>query len=816
MRFSFRFWLSVALGFLLSIGLSLNFLGMAQAPRADELNQQGFSLLNTGAAADAFTRWKEAETAYRTEGNEEGVVGTQLNQALAQQALGLHPQACNTIADALRISSHLCEPGAGKELVRAELLRVDNIPVNTIGIRLLGEGLGSLSNLDEAIATLMIAQERTAESSLEKSSITLALGNIYRLLFQSAWQDYRSLSYREIQSRERKLSEAIDMSDVAIRIYERAASDTSEEIAAKAEVNTISLLAYLLENESDLNLETDELAQQLVDASQKAYTRLELATLEKLPVIDSIYTRLNLATHLSEIAGSRYRDQFDGLGSKESSRRLIESATSLAESIDDRRALSAAYGTAGNHIRAEEASVSLAATQYRKALEIAQSVQADDIAYDWAYQLAKINDQEGDLEQADRFYQIALSALAGVRDDLLAIDSELRFSFRKKIEPVYKSYIGFLVEQAPSSLQKALEVHSSLQLAQIENLLRCGRLTATSENTKTTVHIINLEETNGTVEVIISQNNQEYGYSVSAAPVTTAVESLASNVKSPRFLDIPEEEFLPYAQLLYKELLGPAVAQNLLPAGSEISFVLDTPFQAIPIGLLHDGKQYLAISNPVSISLQMQKVKEPSTASRALFAGLSELSPSFATASELGEFRPLPDTEREASYLSKYTEPRILLNQQFTVDRFADEISSTDYEIVHISTHSQFSSEPKETFLLAWDQAIDFADLGTAFQQARNIDLLFLSSCQTATGDEQTSLGLAGLAVQSGARNAVATLWLVDSVATSVLVDSFYKELSAGLGPTKALQRAQLDLIESSDNAFKHPYYWASFILAAS
>ena len=230
---------------------------------------------------------------------------------------------------------------------------------------------------------------------------------------------------------------------------------------------------------------------------------------------------------------------------------------------------------------------------------------------------------------------------------------------------------------------------------------------------------------------------------------------------------------------------------------------------------LHIGEQYLALLHPLSISLQMQQVKESASGAGALFAGLSERSPSFLAVSAFGELEPLIDTEFEASYVSDHFSSRVLLNQQFTADNFEAETSQSDFEIVHISTHGQFSSETDETFLLAWDKPINFLGLGQLFQQSKSIDLLFLSACQTAAGDERASLGLAGLSIQSGARNAVASLWLVDSIATSVLVDSFYKNLSA-VGSAKALQQAQIALIQSSDDAFKHPYYWASFVLAAS
>jgi CHAT domain-containing protein len=69
--------------------------------------------------------------------------------------------------------------------------------------------------------------------------------------------------------------------------------------------------------------------------------------------------------------------------------------------------------------------------------------------------------------------------------------------------------------------------------------------------------------------------------------------------------------------------------------------------------------------------------------------------------------------------------------------------------VVHLATHGQFSSEADETFILAWDERIDVKQLGGLLQareqSARKpIELLVLSACQTATGDNRAALGLAG------------------------------------------------------------------------
>ena len=87
-----------------------------------------------------------------------------------------------------------------------------------------------------------------------------------------------------------------------------------------------------------------------------------------------------------------------------------------------------------------------------------------------------------------------------------------------------------------------------------------------------------------------------------------------------------------------------------------------------------------------------------------------------------------------------------------------------------------------------------------------------LSACETARDDPRAALGLAGVAVQSGVRSALASLWTIADATTVDLMDTFYTELERG-NATKAesLRAAQIELIASE--RFGHPRYWAPYLL---
>ena len=95
------------------------------------------------------------------------------------------------------------------------------------------------------------------------------------------------------------------------------------------------------------------------------------------------------------------------------------------------------------------------------------------------------------------------------------------------------------------------------------------------------------------------------------------------------------------------------------------------------------------------------------------------------------------------------------------------------------------------------------------------LELLTLSACETAAGDERAALGFSGVAVKAGARSVLGTLWSVDDPATADLVHRFYRGLlQEKLSRARALQAAQRELIR--DFRYSHPAFWAPFQLIGS
>jgi CHAT domain-containing protein len=138
------------------------------------------------------------------------------------------------------------------------------------------------------------------------------------------------------------------------------------------------------------------------------------------------------------------------------------------------------------------------------------------------------------------------------------------------------------------------------------------------------------------------------------------------------------------------------------------------------------------------------------------------------------------------------------------------------YSIVHIASHGTFESDFRDSFLLTFDGRLTMDDLERfiKFSEFRRepVELLTLSACQTAAGDDRATLGLAGVAIKAGARSALATLWLINDQAAELLITDVYRHLAnRSMNKAQALQQAQLTLLK--DNRYRHPGFWAAFLL---
>jgi CHAT domain-containing protein len=138
----------------------------------------------------------------------------------------------------------------------------------------------------------------------------------------------------------------------------------------------------------------------------------------------------------------------------------------------------------------------------------------------------------------------------------------------------------------------------------------------------------------------------------------------------------------------------------------------------------------------------------------------------------------------------------------------------------------------EESFVLFWDKKVRSGQIPKL--RLDKLELLTLSACQTAVGN---NLGLSGLAVASGVKSVLASLWSVSDAGTAPLMMKFYSLYPDAPSKAIALQNAQIAMIEGTvkienksikgipqigdipltgedlNANLKHPYFWSSFIL---
>lgn len=144
------------------------------------------------------------------------------------------------------------------------------------------------------------------------------------------------------------------------------------------------------------------------------------------------------------------------------------------------------------------------------------------------------------------------------------------------------------------------------------------------------------------------------------------------------------------------------------------------------------------------------------------------------------------------------------------------------HRIVHFATHTLINTRHPELsgiVLSLVDRAGNpqpgFLRLHDIFNLQLPVELVVLSACQTALGQELRGEGLVGLSrgfMYAGAPRVVASLWKVDDKATSVLMGHFYREMLRGKWtPAAALRRAQQQMKDDRD--WSHPFHWAGFVI---
>ena len=264
-----------------------------------------------------------------------------------------------------------------------------------------------------------------------------------------------------------------------------------------------------------------------------------------------------------------------------------------------------------------------------------------------------------------------------------------------------------------------------------------------------------------------------------------------------RHLDVLTKRIEQHLQSLYEQLLRPI--RHLL-GERDLIIVPTGHLHYLPFHALHDGDQYLIESRAVSYASSATVLQQclhrtqPDIDSVLIFGVADDNTPQIN--SEIEQLRVA------------FPRAKVFSNDKATQAALKEHCMDAD--LVHLACHAQFRADnPQFSALRLGDGWLTVSD---AYNLQLRCGLVTLSACETgvsAVSPGEELIGLARGFLSAGAASVLLSLWTVDDEATQRLMDQFYRELLVLKSPAKALQRAQVDALQSKS----HPFFWSPFVL---
>ena len=803
--------------------------------------------LAVGQAEVALKSWQNASNIYRELGDKKSIFRLQIYRAKAWQKMGDYFQGCEELTQSLQLPSNICKSQKiDKQIISQQVNETQKSEIFALDLEAwhsLSDNLQLLGRLENSLTIL----EELDKSSLDINPLLtqLSLGNTLKA-FGNLERDREAepkYKYLPWQCELIPLSQEIIQKfyQPALLAYEKASKSSSIITKTAAQLNHLELLLELGRWE-EVTVISDKI--DLTNLTQGQFR---------------VFSQINYAKNLTCL----YRQKNLNI------KNLIEVVTPILETAkedakklnlnSDNHLLSYVLGNLGSFYeylswQLEQDNSELANTQeYREkaihltqeALYLAQAKTFPQIAYQWQWQLGRLLEAKGDRENAIISYELAIQTLATVRQDLLTINADIQFSFRDRIEPLYRQLVSLLTptddaQNNPINLGKSIYYIEALQVAELENFLQC-QLT----ETRTLSLIQQIENLNQQIEQVLSQDktatllypiilenqivvilkrpNQAIKYYRSEI-AHSEVEKTLANLQA--YITQPDRirEIQSLSSQLYTWLIQPLekdLEREIKREDSQVKtlvFVLDTSLRNIPMSVLYDRQrsQYLLerYSTAIISSSQLLKPGKLNRDLKPLLGGLSQ-----AITIEQKSYPSLANVPEEFQEIQAVTLGSVkLIDRAFTKTNIERQLQDNNFPIIHLATHGQFSSDPEETFIVLFDERLKGQDLTRLLTSDRPLELLVLSACETATGDRRAVLGLAGVAIRSEALSTLATLWQVDDESTAVLMSDFYRFLSESpqMSKAEALRQAQLKLLQNKQKLWDRPLFWSPYVLVGN
>jgi CHAT domain-containing protein len=287
------------------------------------------------------------------------------------------------------------------------------------------------------------------------------------------------------------------------------------------------------------------------------------------------------------------------------------------------------------------------------------------------------------------------------------------------------------------------------------------------------------------------------------------------------------------ARAFYDLLIRPVAAE--LRGIESLVIVPDGPLWELPFQALEmDAGQPLLVTHAVRYASSLARLEHGAARSPSdrpkpdLLAFLNPAlgqpnseSPVTKVALMGNEWQPLPQVEKQAAELEKiYPAPggRILVGAAAREKVFKEEAGRAG--ILHFATHGVLDDRAPLYSYLLFSQ-VNVAPDEDGRLEARELmhlrlhaRLAVLCGCETARGEVTAGEGVIGLSwgfFVAGCPATIVSQWKVDGASSTPLMIDLHRQLHDGVENAEALRRASLKL--RKDPRYRHPFYWAPFVL---
>lgn len=738
--------------------------GAAIEPNPDTLMQQGMQAYQRGSFEQALASWKQAAQLYEQSGKAKEQSVALVQAAQASEAIGQVTQALQQLEVALALAQRL------------------NDPVWTATV---------LDNLGRCY--LVSHQPDAALQNLTQALETATPTGNQRVI--AAIQNDLGLAYVAQQ----KLPDALTAFTASVN---GAAGASDRPLAVRARINAARVSLALKEY-----LKARDWLDQALEGLKDTEASHEKAT--SLIQIGLGYQQLRTVM-----------PETDAPLELRAAGVFVEAATA-AKSIGDTRTLSYADGYLG-HLYEYDRRYDEALHLTRRAVFSAQAADAPESLYRWQWQLGRLLAATGKRDEAIAAYQQAAVTLKPIRTEVAAALSTMSLSGEETVRPLFFEMADLFLQRASAgtdeqanedALRSARDAIETYKAAELRDYFRDQCVDALQASLK---KLDTLSPTTAIIYPIVFHDRTELLVSLSTGlkrySVPIAAPTLTKEVRAFRRLveKRTTREYLPHAQQLYDWLIHPIEPDLIRQKIETLVFVPDGVLRTIPFSAFHDGKSFLIQKYAVALTPGLY-LTDPRPLDREnirfLAGGLTK---------SVQGFPSLPYVAEEVDAIKTLYQADQLLNQEFRTPVLEQELRESRYGILHIATHGKFSTDSNDSFLLTFDGKLTMGMLDKLIGLFRfrqdPLELLTLSACQTAVGDDRAALGLAGVAIKAGARSALATLWFINDEASAALISEFYRQLrDPSVSKATAIQRAQVKLLE--DRVYEHPAYWSPFLL---